>query len=269
MQLSRRILSPAAFIALATTSVLAQSAVPASTSSASSEPVKSATLPPPDTKDLSRGDVNDWTWLVAPYFWAAGIDGSLTTNLTGKVDFSVSFDDIWDNLDSAGLVFLEVRKEQFSVLGDFIYMGLSSDETTSGGLAVDADVNVTIAELAGMYRLTPNSPYELGAGVRYGQIDVDFDVGALSHDNRRDSFDGFGAGRASWPIAKHWSATAYGDIGAGNSELTWQASGMFGYHFDGWGLGAGYRALGYKFDSGSNEANFTMHGLVFGAEFRF
>jgi hypothetical protein len=65
------------------------------------------------------------------------------------------------------------------------------------------------------------------------------------------------AGRATWPFAQRWTAQVYGDVGAGDSDLTWQISAMLGLHFEGWGLGFGYRVLDYDFEDGSDELDLT------------
>jgi len=153
---------------------------------------------------------------VAPYFWAAGIDGTVTTKNT-DVEFDIDFDDIWDNLESAGLILIEVGKGQFSALGDVVSLGLDLDGEAPGGVGADADVTMTILQLAGLYRVTPTSPFEVGGGMRYSTVDTDLDVGAVSVDGDRDVFDGFVAGRARWPFARRWDVTFYGDVGGGDS----------------------------------------------------
>jgi hypothetical protein len=195
-------------------------------------------------------EAHAWEWRVAPYLWAAAIDGELTTE-NADVELEVDFGDIWDNLDSAGLVFVEARKDRLSLLGDIVYLGLELDGNTPGGADVDADVDTTIVELAGLFRVSPTSPFEVGLGLRYASMDTEFEVGMASADSDRDSIDGFVAGRAVWPFAERWSASLYGDVGAGDADLTWQLSALLGVHFDGWGLSAGYRALDYDFDEGS------------------
>lgn len=91
----------------------------------------------------------------------------------------------------------------------------------------------------------------------------------VSGDSSRDTFDGFAAGRATWPFAQRWSVTVYGDVGAGDSDLTWQASALLGLHSHNWGLGFGYRVLSYDFEQGSDELDLAFEGLMFGLDFRF
>jgi hypothetical protein len=217
----------------------------------------------------SATDSSDsWHWRVAPYLWTTSIDGTLTTP-GAEVDVDASFDDIWDNLDSAGLILVEARRNQITLLSDFIYLGLEADGTTSLGAGAEVELDTTLFEFAGLYRLSPTSPVEFGAGVRFADFETDLDIGMVSSGSSRDSLDGFVAGRVIWPFAERWSASVYGDVGAGDSDLTWQASAMLGVDFRGWGLGFGYRILDYDLGESLSEVDLTFDGLVYGLEFRF
>jgi hypothetical protein len=217
---------------------------------------------------LQEPAADGWNWRIAPYLWTTKIDGSLTTT-NADVDFDVDFSDIWDNLESAGLILVETSRGQVTLLGDIIYLGLEVDGETQGGADADIELDTTILDFAGLYRLSATSPFELGGGVRYADIESEVEVGPASSDGSHDAFDGFAAGRATWPFAERWSARLYGDIGAGDSDLVWQVSAMLGLQFERWGLGFGYRVLDYDFEDGSDELDLTFEGLVYGVEFRF
>jgi len=209
---------------------------------------------------------DSWSWRVAPYLWATDIDGSASA---GPIDaeFETEFSDIWDNLDGALLLSIESRKGQYSILGDFIYMGLEVDGETPMGADADMELDTTILQLAGLYRLAPDSPFELGLGLRYSDLQFELDAGAFSPDSDNQIFDGFAAGRASWPFAERFRFSLYGDVGAGDSDLTWQTAAIVGMQFDNWGIGFGYRALDYDFEDGSDEFDMRLEGLLFGLEF--
>lgn len=217
---------------------------------------------------LQDAEADAWTWRVAPYLWTPGIDGTLKTS-NAEADFDVDFSDIWDNLESAALVLVETRRDRLTILGDLVYLGLEVDGETRMGADADLEMNTTIVELAGLYRLTPDSPFEVGAGLRYAYIDSELEAGLVDSDGSRDAFDGFAAGRATWSFARRWSVLVYGDVGAGDSDLTWQASAMLGFHFTNWGLGFGYRILDYDLEDGSDELDLAFEGLMYGVEFRF
>lgn len=220
-------------------------------------------------QDGSASESRDsWHWRLAPYLWTTSIDGTLSTPIS-EVVVEAEFDDIWDNLDSAGLILVEAQRGQLSLLGDFIYMGLEADGTGPLGAPASAELDTTIVELAGLYQLSPTSPLALGGGLRYAEFETGIEAGMLSSSGGRDAFDGFVAGRVAWPLAQSLSLQVYGDIGTGDSDLTWQASATIGWMFDGWGLGVGYRVLDYEVDGGPTEVDLTFQGLVYGIEFRF
>jgi hypothetical protein len=100
-----------------------------------------------------------WRWRVAPYLWTAGIDGSVATS-NAEADFDVDFSDVWNNLESAGLILVETRSDQMSFLCDLVYLGLEVDGETPPGADADLDLDTTILELAGLYRFTPESLFE-------------------------------------------------------------------------------------------------------------
>jgi hypothetical protein len=81
--------------------------------------------------------------------------------------------------------------------------------------------------------------------------------------------DGIVGGRLMLPFAEHWRWGLYGDVGAGESDLTWQALANVGYDFDTWGLNLGYRVLDYDIEDGDKALDVTLEGWLFGAEFRF
>jgi hypothetical protein len=205
---------------------------------------------------------------VAPYFWGISVDGKVTAENT-EVEMEADFSDLIDNLEMAGLLAVEASKGPWSVLGDFIYLGLDLDGEGPLGGDADAEVDTTILELIGLYRVAPASPFEVGLGLRYLSMDNELEVGPLSADGEGEAFDGVVAGRARWPFSERWEVALYGDVGAGDSDLTWQASGMLGYQFGDWGLGAGYRALDYDFEDGSDELDVTFSGFLLGLEYRF
>ena len=66
-----------------------------------------------------------WEFRLTPYFWAAGLDGTVEAarNTTAHID--MSFSDIWDDLDVGVLTAFEARRGKLSILSDVIYLKLS------------------------------------------------------------------------------------------------------------------------------------------------
>ena len=66
-----------------------------------------------------------------------------------------------------------------------------------------------------------------------------------------------------------WNVPFYVDVGAGDSDLTWQAAIGIGYSFH-WGdLIAMWRYLDYNFKSGEPINDMTFNGPMFGVKFRW
>lgn len=209
-----------------------------------------------------------WDFRLAPYLWSAGIDGEVTNGL-GTAELEVDFEDIWDNLDSAALLYFEAQRGRLSLVSDLVYISIEVDGETPVGNDADLETDTLLLDFAGLYRVSEDSNFEVGLGARYAEFDNELTIGLGSASRERDALDGFGAVRGTWPIAERWYVQAYGDVGAGDSDLTWQASAMVGYEISTWGLGLGYRILDYDFEEGSDEVDLTFSGLFLGVEFHF
>jgi hypothetical protein len=219
----------------------------------------------PQVATVKSDDSRAWAWRIAPYLWAANLDGDVKSGPI-KAEADIDFDDLFDDLNAAGFVIFEARSHAFAFVGDVTFLDFEQDAETPAGLDNDIDTESVILDLVGLYRIGPSSPLEIGAGIRYMDADFELDTGGGVDS---DIFDGVFAARASWPIAERWNLSLYGDIGAGDSDLTWQASALVNYQFDAWGVGLGYRALDYDFEDDNDELDMLIHGLLLGLEFRF
>jgi hypothetical protein len=64
-------------------------------------------------------------------------------------------------------------------------------------------------------------------------------------------------------------ATNYLDVGAGQSQLTWQVNAGLGYQFDWGSVIATWRYLDYNFKSGSRIESMNFNGPTVGVAFRW
>lgn len=217
-------------------------------------------------QDQAKG--TPWTWRVTPYLFAANLDGTLSVGNT-EVDTDVSFGDLVDKLDFGAMLMFEGHHGQFGFLVDSAYMDLGEDGKGPAGVAREADLKLGILGVEGLYRLTPTSPYEAVFGLRYLALDAEVTVGPASADGHSDILDGIVGARACWPFAERWRFGLYGDVGAGDSDLTWQSVANLGYDFDHWGVNLGYRVLDYDVKDGSKELDAAFEGWMLGIEYRF
>jgi hypothetical protein len=230
---------------------------------------------------------DDWQVDTTIYVWGAGIGG--TTRTGGDID--ISFGDLWDNLDMAFMGALEARKGKWGLLGDFVYMKVSADDSATEEVPVlgpitipvkvDADVSMKnrIASFAGTYRVvdTGRATLSLLGGVRYFSLDLDMTLDLSAVNTSRSArlsesdsvWDGIVGIRGEVTLDDRWYVPYHVDLGTGESDLTWQAIVGVGYKF-GWGdVMFAYRHLDYDFKSGVPLRDTSIGGPALGARIFF
>jgi hypothetical protein len=123
---------------------------------------------------------------------------------------------------------------------------------------IGVEMETWIVDLAGSYSIhrTDKHDVQVLAGVRYLWLEVgtklDASVipgGGVVADGRDDVWDGIVGLRGVSELGDKWWLNYRFDIGAGDSDLTWNAVAQFGYTYDWGSLVVGYRYLHYDFDS--------------------
>jgi len=119
---------------------------------------------------------------------------------------------------------------------------------------------------------------DLLAGARYLYLKTDLlrnnllGVPVLKTDSGH-VWDGIVGTRGKMKFDQNWYLPFHFDVGAGDTELTWQAFAGVGYNFGTWDLVAGYRYLEWDFDDddtgGGTLNELNMSGPMFGANFLF
>jgi opacity protein-like surface antigen len=173
-------------------------------------------------------------------------------------DVDVSFSDILEHLNYGAMGAVGAEKGRWIIAADGIYLNLESDESSQQSIGgtltrLDADVDIQgfISTAAVGYDLlnSDNTTLHLLGGGRYLWLDFDLDV---------EAGDG-------------WHLVYHGDIGTGESDLTWQLLGAVNYRFRNVDLVLGYRYLGWNFDAGENDVldELSIHGPMAGVKFSF
>lgn len=238
----------------------------------------------------AAGDGDDqWEFEATIYMWTPEID----TTTQGGSDVSLSFNDIYKNLDAVFMGAFGGRKDKWSFLLDEVYMELSDSEGASRtlmnlGATVKVDLDLTlkssITTLAGGYNLVNEDGLLLDVigGARYAWMEVDAKLkasssgGPLAGVSRKvkesdsdGNWDAIVGARGRYSFNDNWYLPYYVDAGGGQSDYTWQALAGVGYGF-GWGdVTVTYRYLDYDFGSDYLVKDMTVKGPVFGATFRF
>ena len=219
-------------------------------------------------------DSPGWGFQVAPYFLFPHMNGQ--TSIRGQaVDVDVGPGDIFENLDFGAMLYLEMANRDWAISLDGMYMNLGANGTTPD---TERDAEVDMKQLgitaAGMWRA--ESFAEVGIGGRFNSIEGgivvapgDVVLPGLDVSDSRTWFDPLLVIRRTAPFESKWRLGIRGDVGGFGigSDLTWQVFPFVGYRFSKlFEVGAGYRALSVKYDTGSGDDYFLYDMITFGPQ---
>ena len=195
---------------------------------------------PPDAPPAVPPE-SGWTFAVAPYFWMAGMEGTIGQFGLPPVEVDASFTDIIENFDIGAMVVGEARYDRFGVAFDFQYIRLSASAATPRGLLA-ASVEVTSETLttlaAAEYRVveTDTASVDLMAGGRLWSVDTDIDpqggpAGPLFFSDGDTWVDPILGAKGRVDLSESIYLTGWAMIGGfgAASDLTWDVMGGAGY----------------------------------------
>ena len=184
-----------------------------------------------------------------------------TGPITAPVE--VEFSDAVSDLEGIFTFHSEGDKGHWGIIADEFFLNIGPSAEVPGTPAVlDVDLKNTIAEVAGLYRFGPDNPWQLLAGYRSYELDVALNglpaPAPASVDVIDETInDFFIGGRYVTDINDKWSFLGRADIGAGDSDLVWNAVVAVDYRFTKLLSGfAGWRVLDYDVDRGSGADTF-------------
>ena len=211
----------------------------------------------------TQEEFNSWQHTLAPlYLWGVSMSGNMAIADT-ILPLDVEFSDAVSDLEAAYTLHYEGAKGNWGIILDYSYLNLTPSVDTGTPLSVDVDLKNTIAEVAGLYRFGADNPWQLLAGYRSYALDATI-KGLPSPPLPTDRItidetinDIFIGGRYVTRINDKWSFTGRADIGAGDSDLVWNAFAAFDYQFTKLLSGfVGWRVLDYEVDMGSGADRF-------------
>ena len=231
-----------------------------------------------------------WQFEVTPYLWGAGMDG--TAGVRGvEADLDADFEDIFDNLDSAFMGTIELRRGRWSLLFDGMYMKLEGEGARSwqgpagiGSATGELEVTSTmqVYQLALAYRVSQDVPVDVIAGARYTQLDADLDLtvttggllpgGTRSVNDEQSWWDPVIGIRFLIPFGERWTGVLYGDYGGFGvgSDSTYQVIAGVNWSFaKRFSLKAGYRYFYQDYDDEGFVWDMASHGPYLGLGSRF
>lgn len=248
---------------------------------------------------LAQG-AEPWEFGAAVYGWFPGIAGT-TAFPSAPMGSEITIDakQILDSLEFGAMGAFEARKGRWGVFTDLIYMSAGAGKAETRDLAIggrplpaDAtatlrlDVRSVIWTLGGSWRLAmpPGSEVDVLAGARLLDMrqtlgwQLSGNVGSLPLPARGgtaevevDNWDAVvGAkGRIDLGSSGEWFLPFQADIGAGDSDLTWQLMAGIGYRLPAGHLIAAWRHLDYRFKDGKAVESASFDGPSIGFVMRW
>lgn len=212
-----------------------------------------------------------WDWQLAPYLWAAGIDGRASIG-PANADVSVDFKDIVDILRGGALVRLEASNDRHGFFGDLVYLRLKEKEArdTIGG-TLELKLDTLIVEGAYFYRFNERHAVEIGA--RYWDLETTLRPALFPEvKSTTDWTDAFVGIRTEMDINSDWSWLFRGNVGGGGADFAAGLQLDFRRKFaSGNSLDIGLRILDIDYEDTSglvtNRLNLSFEGLAIGYTF--
>lgn len=247
-----------------------------------SSPVSAAgpdgTTAPPEASDMAAHP--EWSVDIAPYFWAAGMTGTVASFGAAPVNVDMDFSDIFGDLNFSIMAAGEARYGRFSLTMDLLYLKLSTSETTPRGIllsSVGLDSTMTeVSALAGYSVLNlPNARVDAVLGGRLWSVEngLSFNGGLLGGRTFKDSatwVDAMGGLKGRVELSDRFYLTGTALAGGGGSNFGWDLMGGLGYQItDRFSAVAGYRAMGVDYQDGPFEFDVTIKGPIMGASLKF
>ena len=258
-----------------------------------------SSLAPPAAVAAAQYD-DPWRFSVTPYVFLPTVEGQLRFNPPpandGAPRVTIDAQDILEALDFAFMITADAHYGRFGVMTDVMYVDLGAqtahvDQIIFPGGVVDVPLDVDTSVdfqswvWTGAFGVEFGEPGDITIepflGFRYLTTEVELNwalvgpvgqfpqAGSLAQE--QDSWDGVVGvrGAVSLGADSGWTINYYGDVGTGDSELTWQVVGGVGYRF-GWGdLRFAWRYLAYDQGDEAFVQDLNLNGPAFGATFRF
>ena len=240
---------------------------------------------------------SDWRFLVAPYGWLAGVQGTVVTEGV-ETEIDVPFSELADRTNAGFQLYLEARWKKWFVAFDGTWAELG--DASGGALGgLDIVIRQRLFDIRMGYEVFRRSRdgvldpcceawrrwivVDAFVGARYWWTEQIVTLTALDRplaktqgtDERWDPF--FGA-RFGIDLTRRLGFFVRGDIGGFGlgdaAQMAWQASGGINIDLTSWmHLGIGYRALYYDTIEGQGTQRsgqkLTQHGPLIGIGFTF
>lgn len=216
---------------------------------------------------------------VSIYGWLPTFDGTLTFKVpdnTGDGEDSTSSSAI-DGLDAVFMGSYSLRQDKWSFLADLIYLKVSGDSRgLNSNVTWDLELTAKLYGFYGGYNLseTEKIRVDILGGMRYFGVNLDVsrsggDIANGKVSTTLDNYDAVIGIGGQYTIDENWYIPYMVDIGAGDTDLTWQANISIAYKLS-WGDIIGtYRYIRYEADDSLLIENLDLYGPKIGVVFHF
>lgn len=242
-----------------------------------------ADLPVPAQADfVAPALAPEWSFTIAPYFWAAGLDGDVGVFGFPEAEIDESFSDIIQNFDIGFMGVTEVRHGRFGLFSDILYAKISDAAGTPRGILatrVELETQTLTLTAAPEFRIveTPRGSIDVMAGARLWWIDneLSFSGGVLdgaSADDGDTWVDPMVGIKGRFDLTPRIFVNGWamaGGFGV-SSDFDWDLLAAVGYQFnDRFSAALGYRAMGVDYENDGFVYDVVQHGPIAGIVFRF
>ena len=221
-----------------------------------------------------------WQWSITPSVWAASTKGRVgARDVVGSID--VRTGDVLQSGDVAFMAAIEGKRGRWLGHLDAFYVSTTDDEDFTPVLGKPSTLRIEqyqtmLAPQVGYAVFTgPKATLHAVAGVRYWHVNAELTAIQPSMTSGAETtaewVDGIvGADVRATPWGPRWQLLAYADLGAGGSNLTWQAVGGVAYELSPCcGVGLVYRHLDVDYDTERLVNDVAMSGPALSFAFRF
>ena len=203
-----------------------------------------------------------WRFQLTPYFWAAGVAGTVGIRRLPSLEVDASFSDIIDKFDIGFLGRFEGRKSRWGFATDIVYLNLGAplagEQPIILILEPPVDVRQVLGEGTFFYRLASDASdrerayVDAFVGGRYVKLRTQIGlVGGSVRENSVDWLDAILGLRGRAPLGGKAALFARGDIGGFGSKFAWNVEAGLAFQLSSSiSLGAGYRYLHDDYEQG-------------------
>jgi opacity protein-like surface antigen len=240
-----------------------------------------------------------WQWGATIYLWLPSLGGETSFPPDGGgPSIDVTADQILDSLNFVFMAAVDGRKGPWGLATDVVYIDLGATKQSTrdfrlgqvdipGSVTAKLGLDVTgwLWTLSGSYAVVERDDHSLhalaGARLLVLEESLDWtlngDISSLPLDrsgtasDREEQWDAIVGvkGRAEFGAERRWYVPYYVDVGAGESDFTWQGMLGLGYRFDSVEVSGVWRYLDYDLGESTPIKSIDFNGPAVGVTYRF